>query len=483
MSPKRHARKISYSVSGNLLLGVILCAILALNIAAGVLEKALGLGIDVSSNHIYTLSSATREILQDLDQEIVIYSLTSSSEDTSPLPVLLNRYAAASPKVEVKEVNYATSQSFYQQFETADQSISANSLIITDRTGERFRVLSPSDLFVYSNAYIPTATKAEAKITSAIHYIETGISMRLNFLSGHNETSLSSLSVLKTQLENQNYEVATINLSSAAARKLSPQMDVLVVVSPKTDLSKEEYEAIREFLDKGGRALFLMDHSFFSKSQGRLFLYSNDMPYFDILLKWYNLALNSDVVVGGDPSYSGLRATNFAVTAQKHIITQKLLKNSDPVVFSDASSVSLLDEHEDVALSPLITTPESSHTKSIIKGFSNLLREDGDPSGPFVLGALAERADSKLVLFGTSSFVSNDSLEIAGNDQLILDTLEYISPTDASINIPAHPLRSVQENGSGAGGSLHAVASVGMVFLPLLILLAGCLHIFRRKHL
>ncbi|MBS5645618.1 MAG: hypothetical protein KHW46_07645 [Clostridiales bacterium] len=91
MSPKRHARKISYSVSGNLLLGVILCAILALNIAAGVLEKALGLGIDVSSNHIYTLSSATREILQDLDQEIVIYSLTSSSEDTSPLPVLLNR--------------------------------------------------------------------------------------------------------------------------------------------------------------------------------------------------------------------------------------------------------------------------------------------------------------------------------------------------------------------------------------------------------
>ena len=99
------------------------------------------------------------------------------------------------------------------------------------------------------------------------------------------------------------------------------------------------------------------------------------------------------------------------------------------------------------------------------------------------MGALAERADSKLVLFGTSSFVSNDSLEIAGNDQLILDTLEYISPTDASINIPAHPLRSVQEIGSGAGGSLHAVASVGMVFLPLLILLAGCLHIFRRKHL
>ena len=41
----------------------------------------------------------------------------------------------------------------------------------------------------------------------------------------------------------------------------------------------------------------------------------------------------------------------------------------------------------------------------------------------------------------------------------------------------------VQENGADTGGSLQAAASVGMVFLPLLILLAGCLHIFHRKHL
>jgi len=278
------------------------------------------------------------------------------------------------------------------------------------------------------------------------------------------------------QLDNLNYDVGSINLSSSA-RTLSPNTDILLVVSPKFDLPQAEYERVREFLDKGGRAIFFMDRFTFG-SQG-LVSYDNPQPNFEQLLSYYNMRVSKDVVVGGDPSYIGLRATTFSVNPQKHAITNSIIKESLPTVLSDVSSIVLTGQYVDAHVTPLLMTTESCYTKVLDENFLNLKRRGDDATGSFAVGAYAERGESRVVLFGTSSFIENKNLSITGNLALITQTLDELGPQDLGLNMAAKPLVL-----SVADGSMQTLlyTLVGIA-LPLIILGLGVLVYLRRKRL
>ncbi|MBQ9942068.1 MAG: Gldg family protein [Christensenellaceae bacterium] len=457
---------------------ILVCVVLfACNILLASGERKGGLGRDMTGSGFYTLSEASIAAASELSAPVALYYYPSLGAEADMMDVLLQGYAQAGTNIQLHILNAETAQSVADTFLSSSDSLDRGSLLVTHPEGTRYRLLTAGDLFTYNDDYDLDASAAEANICSAIRYVSTGVAMHVYFLTGHSETPTGSLEELLSQLDDLNYDIGTVDLSSSA-QSLSPQTDILMVVSPKYDLAEEEYESMREFLGNGGRAVFLMDRCSFSKTQGDLLRYDQPLPYFDRILTSYGLGLQQNVIVGGDPAYIGLRATTCTVSAQRHNITAALLKEAQPVVFSDTSAIMVDTAKEDTLITPLVTTADSCYAKVLDDSFLNLKRTSGDQSGSFLVGALAERDQSRIVLYGTSSFVSDDNLSIEGNRALITGTLDHLSPRDLGLDLPPKSLSLSALD--APEDSLAAITAVCCLLLPALVLGTG-LHVYLRR--
>ncbi len=85
-------------------------------------------------------------------------------------------------------------------------------------------------------------------------------------LTGHGEASerekddpLRKVRLFKKQLESQNYKVADFGLTEGSADAVPDDAALLIVLSPHKELLPEEEQAIKSYLDRGGRLLLTVD--------------------------------------------------------------------------------------------------------------------------------------------------------------------------------------------------------------------------------
>ena len=91
---------------------------------------------------------------------------------------------------------------------------------------------------------------------------------------------------LRQQNGLENYEIKTLSLLTEES--VPSDATVLMVIAPQRDITAEEEQKIREYLENQGRAIFLME------------IVENEMPNFSSLLKSYGIALNRALVIEGD---------------------------------------------------------------------------------------------------------------------------------------------------------------------------------------
>jgi len=107
-----------------------------------------------------------------------------------------------------------------------------------------------------------TAFKGEQAITSAIIEIVEGKKNTIGYVLGHKEPPLSGespVSVLKTFIENENIRFQELNLFNLDA--IPSELKTILIVGPQYDLSDREMKLLRDFWDKQGRILLLLDPS------------------------------------------------------------------------------------------------------------------------------------------------------------------------------------------------------------------------------
>src|SRR5262249_52167548 len=103
----------------------------------------------------------------------------------------------------------------------------------------------------------------EQSIINAIIKVTRDSLKKVCFVEGHGEKSLASTNegdgygVVDKMLKDENYETKTINLVSST--DVPSDCDVLVLAGPKRSLFPPEASAIGRFLEKGGKALLLID--------------------------------------------------------------------------------------------------------------------------------------------------------------------------------------------------------------------------------
>ena len=473
-------RRRAYRVTAIVSVVVLLLVVLGINVLVSVLDDKLNLHADMSEQQYYSISDTTKQILDGLDQDIYVYTLYTTGNEDTRVTELMRSYEAYSNRFHFENVDLAVNPGFTTEFDPAGEGISASSMIVTNASHTLYKVFSVFELYsIDSTATYVYAFNAESRVSSAIVFIQTGVTYTIRLLAGHSEFTKNDLSELVVALNGLNYEVETYD-STISTETLDPEYDLLMVVSPGEDLSDAEYQNIKSFLESGGNAIFMMDYVLFNSTTGYTQIILDDLDNFNSLLMMYGLSVNKDYIIGGDDTKLYKRVTGLVPTLYSHSITDPLTDNNLVPVLMDCSSITIASG-ENVKAGILLETDDDTWSKAVSTTMAAEY-EEGDATGPFTIGAVAQYGDSKIALYSTSSFVLSDSdgVERTANEGLIINTVNTLAENTNNLNISSKSMLLGWMEFSNSTQPLFLEILV-VAIIPIAILAVGFVIWFRRR--
>lgn len=431
--------------------------------------------LDISNSKMFTLSQQTKDIVKSLDQEVDIYYICEAGQEDSYVEALLDRYVAMNDNIKVIKKDPVVYPSFASKY-TSD-TLSNNSLIVV--CGDRSRVVGYNDIFVtdYSNYYTTgktsTSFDGESQLTSAIGYVTSEDLPKVYTLTGHGEKSLSSSFSNAISKENIDLE----ELSLVSQEKVPEDAQCLIIISPASDISSDEKDMILSYLKGGGSLLLFTDYNETEVNMVNL----------EGLMSDYGVQKIDGVVLEGDTDYC-YRAANWLLPEiESHTITSPLVSGNRYVLMPQAQGIEELDSHRDtITITELLTTSDAAYSKVNISTEGYNEKESGDAEGPFSLGVAiketSDDAETNIVWYSSSYLLDDSANEVVsgGNQDLVLNTLGYLTDKEDSISIHSKSLSFDSLIITSAQASRMKVLLI--VVVPVVFLGVGAYVCIRRKH-
>lgn len=471
-------RRRTYRTTAIVSIVVLIFVVIGINVLAEALDNKFNLHVDMSQQKYYTLSDASKDLLDGLDKNVKIYSLFQAGNEDERIVELMRNYEAYSDHIEYENVDISLNPSFTTQFDPENKGISASSLIVANETHSLYKVFTVYELYsIDATGTYVFSFNAEARVSSAIQYLQTGVSYGIKLLTGHSEKTESELNDLIVTLSALSYEVESYDPSINTV-ELNPKYDLLLVVSPGEDLPKDDYEEVKAFLDAGGNAIFIMNYVMFDSSTGYTKIVVDELENFNSLIMTYGLSVNRDYLIGTDTASLYKRVTGLVPNMYQHPITNSLIETNRVPVLMDCSSITIASG-EDVKAATILETTNTVFAKEVSTSM-NATYEDGDKVGPFSIGAIAQKGESKIALFSSSSFVlsNEDGIGRSANQGLIVNTVNTLAEQTDMLDIAP---RSMLASTMQTKGSEPAVLIVLLVIIVLAIIAVGLTVWIKRK--
>ncbi len=230
-----------------LIVAILIAAYIALNLGINEIDLPK---IDVTENKIYTLSDASKDVISKIDQEIKIYAY--GFDEQNNFIDLLKQYNKINDKITYEIL---TEESNYDMVKKYNLSEGYYSVIL--KSGETEKIVSSQEFTTYDYTTYEKIDTTEQVMTNSILALTEQNKPKVYFVEGHGEFSTSELSVLNSYLQNEAFEVETLNIVSKG--EIPEDCDILAIMSPNKDFFEAEVTAIKEYINKGGRIYFSMD--------------------------------------------------------------------------------------------------------------------------------------------------------------------------------------------------------------------------------
>ncbi|MGH9366441.1 MAG: GldG family protein [Thermoanaerobaculia bacterium] len=463
---------------------------------------------DWTKARIYSLSETTKKIVAGLRIPVRITAvMTSRARLSQPVGELLNRYRALSSKIEVEivdpERNPARAETLVREF-----GIRQNTVIF--RSGEKKKYVEEDKLaeFDFGGAGMGGAPemkafKGEQAFTSAILEVTEEKQARVYFTAGHGEPALDSFergrgySEAKQLLERDNVTVAA--WSSLGKGEVPADASAVVVAGPRVAFLEPETAALPKYLAGGGRALFLVDPV----------VPGPGAPASDFglggLLDSYGIKLADDIVI--DPANAVPLVGPETVIANRygsHPIVRSLSDQGLPVLFPVARSVSKAEAKAGAATAAtmLIETTSDGWGETGLSRLDTVQKDAQDLSGPVTIALAVGPADEKdrnagkaeekdksagkaeekaarIVVIGNSRFLTNGSLSNAGNANLFLNVIHWLTGEEKLVGIA--PKTPEQASLALTRSQVNRIGLFAVAGLPVLAVLLGIWVWYRRR--
>lgn len=396
--------------------GLYTIVVIAILVLANWLANRYNKTYDTTSNKQFTLSQETKKLVDGLKTDATItYIDKASGFDQGK--AMLDRYKNLSPKIHVQYIDY-------QKQPTVARA---------------YGLRSPG------TAYVEVASRREEAqavteegITGALLKDLKGI-RKVCFVSGSQEHALDNtdstgLSQFKTLLERDNYQAQSITLVDKT--EVPKDCNVLAVVGPQSDYTANEITAIKNYIQAGGRALFLLDPPL---DFGREHIGQN--AGLTALLESWGVTEDKDLVLEENPmgQMFGFGAEIPLVSSYENQPIVSDLKNSF-TGFPIARSLEVKNTDKTTVNKLFSTTGAAIATTNLTSNQVNPA-DPNNKKGPFVLGAAGSyntgnaKNPGRFVVIGSSGFLTNGMLGFQANRDLALNAINWLSSDEDLISI------------------------------------------------
>ena len=457
---------------------IVLLAFIAIVLAVGVNLAVAALPeditkVDTTPNALYTISPETETLLRSLSEEVTITCVVTTGYEDATLQEMLERYADLSTYLSVQYVDPTLHPDFTAQY-TSD-SLAENSLIVESQ--RRNTIVSYDSIYTYELNYTTyvydTYFDGESLITSAIDFVTSDTLPTAYYLTGHGEFTIDD--TMSGYVSRQN--IALEPLSLLSSESVPEDCACLLIVSPSSDISEDDYDKILAYLQNGGKMLLYTDYI------------ETDMPNLHALLSYYGIELQDGIVIEGDSSrYIQGYAHYLLPDLVEHEITASIINDGYYILAPVAQGLIIKDDLRDtLTIEPLLTTSEDAFSKLVTDYTLNSFEyEEGNAVGPFTLGAaitenLEDGSQTHLVVYTTSYLVDSqiDTIVSGGNSALFIKSLNWMCEGKQTVAIDAKGMSVDFLILSARDVSFLSLLFIGV--LPLLVLLCGGIVWYRRR--
>lgn len=299
---------------------------IALAIAIAILVDTLGsfyfFRLDLTEENRYSISDATKNMLENLDDDIYIEAYLDGELPAgfkrmrASLEETLNEFSLYSDgKVQFQFVDpdQATSAKSRNQFmmSIARKGVQPTDVFLTEDGKRTQKRIIPGVVISYGSAEKGVqlfkgnkAASPEERLNQSIEGIEYELARAiqdittmnlptLGILRGHNELDSADFISLNRKLQ-ESFIVHDVDLTDVDE---IPSLDAILLVKPTERFSTYDKYKIDQYLMKGGKGLFLLDKVAVNMDSANVGTYSfpYDLDLDDLLFK-YGVRINNDLI-------------------------------------------------------------------------------------------------------------------------------------------------------------------------------------------
>ncbi len=326
----------------------------------------------------------------------------------------------------------------------------------------------------------------EEQLTNAILRVSRE-TRRAYFLSGHGEYDIEDAkdNGLRTfvKLLSQN-NIESRRWVSAMSGTVPEDCDVLVIAGAREHLSGKEEQAIEEYLEKGGDALFLVEHTVVTTPDRVLTeeeLKKN--PSLNSILTRWGLRVADDVVVDLASHASGDVGSPATRNYPSH---EAIVQGLDYTFYVRPRSISILGSRRGtVKAAPLVMTASGDKSwgetnRNLMVKYDDILDRTGPVPIAFVVWEPKQNndnSDTRLAVFTDADFLSNAFIDQYSNAEMGLNAINWLSERDYQVFIDRKDITVERLDLTSRQKRLVAVVLLAM---PLLIASAGAMVCIRK---
>ncbi|HAL55500.1 MAG TPA: hypothetical protein DCP63_03200 [Bacteroidetes bacterium] len=471
--------------------------------------------LDLTSQNVYTLSDASKSLVQSLDDRVTVKAYFTEdlpspyNNNRRAVLDLLNEYKAyASGNLTYEFIN-PTGEKGEQDAQQQGISPVQVQVVKEDKFEVKRGYLGLIMLYEDRKEVLPVVqnlSTLEYDISSALKRLTTRTKKKIGYTSGHQEPDLYSMRQVQQALSQQ-YDLAAVDLSKSDP--VPVDIAALLVISPQSRFTDSASYHIDQYLMRGGKVAFLLN-KINANLQARMGQ-PNDTGLED-MLQDYGIRINPDLIRDAQCANISVMQQQGPFTVQSQIPfpyiplasnfsrDNPIVKDLQGLLFHFVSSVDTsAASGKGLKAEVLVRSSKRSGRQTgffMIDPFQRYtaadLAEDGIPMAAVVEGSfksffagkqpsavLTVSPQTRIIVVGDGDFMKDEYLGNRANLTFFANIVDYLADdagliTIRSKNVVTPPLEQVSD------GTKQLLKYANLIGPPLLIIGYGLFRWRRR---
>jgi gliding motility-associatede transport system auxiliary component len=434
---------------------------LAILVIANILVDRYNQTFDTTANKRYSLSEQTVKIVKNLKQPASITYFDQSTRFQHAKDTL-DQYANLSRKVHVE---YVDADKHPELARAAGIKNYGTAVVQIGDRKEEARSLSEEGI---TGALI----RDEKTAVRTVCFVEGSGEHRID------DSDRSGFSRLKDLLSKEEYQSQAVNLVSKA--EIANSCTVLIVGGPESDYLQPEVDAIKKYVEDGGRALVLLDPPL---KMGREEIADNDA--LSKVLEAWGVTPEKNLILDLNPigQIAGLGPQVALVTSyDSHAIVNEMKRSVTGFPLARSLQVKNGDK---TTVEKLFSSSDSSLATSKLNSSAIDPRDPKNTHGPLLLAAAGTyntgkvNSQGRFVVVGSSTWAANNFIGFNGNRDLALNTVNWLASDEDLISI--RPRERDDRRITLTQAQMSWLRITSQFLLPLLVIVTGVSVWWRRR--